>query len=123
MANCAACGLELKAVEPTTPDSESTYQFDNALWIGFFGGYSMFVDDIDRSFGHSAPMLEGAAEEAVICHDCAHELCERMPWIGNLLKPWLSHAHSKEFWEKNPHHVGWDRPDLSGESPTDAEQR
>lgn len=106
MTNCVSCSMELKSdsVDPTTE-----YQFDNALWIGFFGGYGMFVDDIDTEFGYKSPMLKGAAEEAVLCHDCAHQLCETVPWIKKLLRPERSHAHTQEFWAANPDHEGWDK--------------
>lgn len=42
---CYACGAELEA--DMFKDEPSTYQFDNALWIGFHGGYGMFVDNIE----------------------------------------------------------------------------
>lgn len=106
MTNCVNCSKELKA---GSINPESNYQFDNALWVGFFGGYGMFVDDIETDFGHKKPMLEGAAEEAVLCHDCAHELCEQVPWIKRLLRPEKAHSHSQEFWKTNPDHEGWDR--------------
>lgn len=105
--NCLSCGEELL---PEIANSDTDYQFDNALWVGFFGGYGMFVDDIETEFGHTKPTLAGAAHEAVICHDCAHELCKNNPWINQLLKPTLSHAHKREFWEKHPYHEGWDNP-------------
>lgn len=101
--NCYSCGAELK---PDVINLETNYQFENALWVGFFGGYGMFVDDID-----SAPStLEGAAHEAVICHECAHKLCDNNPWIERLIQPLKSHSHRREFWEANPTHEGWDKP-------------
>lgn len=106
MTNCFNCSAELKS-DSVNPDTE--YQFDNALWVGFFGGYGMFVDDIDVSWGGAPRMLAGAAEEAVICHECAHELCETVPWIKRLLRPQKSHAHTTEYWEANPDHEGWDK--------------
>jgi len=45
--NCYACGAELVADSYYDGrDEECTYQFDNALWIGLFGGYGMWVDNI-----------------------------------------------------------------------------
>jgi len=102
--NCFNCDVELK--KDFGPESD--YQFENALWVGFFGGYAMFVDDIDVISGYEKRTLDGAAHEAVLCHDCAHELCESVPWIAKLIKPELSHSHVQEFWEKHPYHVGWD---------------
>ena len=108
MANCLACESELTE-DMGNPDTD--YQFDNALWIGFFGGYGMFTDAIDVMLGNKEVLIKGAAHEAVICHDCAHALCEQVPWIGKLIEPELSHAHTKEFWEANPDHDGWDHPE------------
>lgn len=65
----------------------------------------MFVDNME---GFSSP-LEGADYAAVLCHDCAHDLCEKNPWIAALLRPELSHSHTKEFWKENPEHEGWDK--------------
>lgn len=53
----------------------------------------MFVDNIDTEFGINKPTIAGAAKEAVLCHECAHELCETVPWINTLLNPLESHAH------------------------------
>jgi hypothetical protein len=39
--HCYACGIRLES------DTDTNYQFDNALWIGFHGGYGMFVDACD----------------------------------------------------------------------------
>ena len=104
---CINCKNDLK---PISGNEDTKYQYDNALWIGFFGGYSMFVDDIDTEFGINKPTIAGAAQEAVLCHECAHELCETVPWINALLNPLESHAHTGEYWEKNPDHDGWDKP-------------
>lgn len=94
---CAACGLHL------TPDHADTdYQFDNALWIHFHGGYGMFVESPDFTNGEL---------KAVICHDCAHRLCAENPWLDRLLDPIGSHAHRQpEPYEtlKAEGHRGWD---------------
>lgn len=41
---CASCDTVLS---PDTANLETDYQFENALWIGFHGGYGMFVDNLD----------------------------------------------------------------------------
>lgn len=92
--NCVSCKEEL-LVE--SGSRETKYQFDNALWVGFFGGYGMFVDSAEAEFGYCAPTLKGAAHEAVLCHDCAHELCSTNPWIKELLKPNVSHTHTRAY--------------------------
>jgi hypothetical protein len=102
-AKCLSCETELIPVDGS---EGTTYHYNNALWIGFHGAYSMFVDDIDSE----TQELQGAAHEAVICHDCAHALCENIPWINKLLKPLLSHAHTSDYWKNNPNHSGWDKP-------------
>ena len=103
MTQCTSCGVELT---PEFPNDENTttYQFNNALWIGFHGGYGMFVDNL----GHNGVLGE-TDYEAVICHDCAHKLCEQVPWIDKLIQPFHSHSHKKSFWEKHPEHEGWDK--------------
>ncbi len=38
-------------------------------------------------------LLPGTPDhEAVICHECAHKLCDTVPWIKKLLDPDNSHA-------------------------------
>lgn len=80
-------------------DDESN-QYDNALGLIFFGGYGMFVDPI------------GSVEEKeltlMICHECAHALCDAFPGIGRIIRPFGSHAHSSDFIEHHPEHYGWD---------------
>ncbi|SRR5580765_566535 len=46
---CSKCDTEL-VPDHGAPDDPVTYQFQNALWIGFFGGYGMFVDNIEAKF-------------------------------------------------------------------------
>ena len=98
---CTVCE---KPLEPLF-DENTAYQFDNALWVGFFGGYSMFVDEI----GEGDDRLPGAPyAAAVLCHECAHDLCDQHPWISALVKPQTSHAHSyRKDWTG---HTGWDLP-------------
>lgn len=74
------------------------YQFDNALWVTLGGGYGMFVEY--EGFG--------GPSRVVICHDCAHEACEKLPWLNRLIDPWASHSHKTSWVEKHPDHWGWD---------------
>lgn len=82
-------------------DDESN-QYDNALImkIQFTGGYGMFVDDWDTE-SHDKLKL-------IICHDCAHMLCELFPGIGKIIDPFSSHAHTSQFIANHPEHLGWD---------------
>ena len=41
--NCFSCEAPLVM----DPHCRGDYQYDNALWIGFHGGYGMFVDNLD----------------------------------------------------------------------------
>jgi hypothetical protein len=93
--NCLSCG---KTLEPVDISDAAEYQLDNALWVKFGGGYAMFIDPIDKD---NVP-------EAVICHECAHDLCAKVPWIGKLLDPEHSHTHTHgRNWTG---HTGWDLP-------------
>lgn len=88
---CTSCGVELTRVF-----DDVSQQYDNALEVIFSGGYSMFFDDGDR--------------RVFLCHDCAHELCDMLPWLAQLIQPQHSHAHLSEYWEAHPEHDGWDKP-------------
>jgi len=141
VSKCYACNKHLTP-DNACPDTE--YQFDNALWIGFHGGYGMFVDNLDAKLPNNTQdrwlmdeegqyltvnndgrtpienekweplynedrMLEGQPDyEAVICHDCAHELCATIPWIERLINSHNSHAHRTAWKEAHPDHYGWD---------------
>ena len=61
------------------------YQFQNALWIGFFGGYGMYVDELsDLPYG-TERVLPGRPDfEAVLCGNCADELVKQHPWMQRL---------------------------------------
>ena len=147
----------MQSLSPTTPAPTPTYQFDNALWIGFHGGYGMFVDNLDATHANntedrwlrdedgeyltepkgvragSGPLtdrivwgdrpienpqwkptyieeriLDQPDYEAVLCHDCAHDMCAREPWLALLLNPHGSHAHKTEWKDAHPDHWGWD---------------
>ena len=108
--NCFKCDTELELNCPDlVKEGETPYQFDNALWIAFHGGYGMFVesawilDDPKRT-----DRFPGAAYEFVICHDCAHEFMDNNPWLKNLFDPRQSHSHKMKYVEANPDHYGWD---------------
>lgn len=110
---CTACG---KSIPPEFPpqegESESPYQGDNNLWLGFFGGYGMFVEAQGYVSDNNAQVLKDtrATYEANLCHDCAHALCEAHPWLAKLLQPERAHSHTEDFWKDNPLHEGWDKP-------------
>lgn len=92
---CASCKRELPS------DTDTDYQFDGALWIEFHGGYGMFIDNIDRK----PPTL-------VICHACAHGLCEEYPWIDAVVRAHDGHSHSSRIDTVDKlllnGHRGWD---------------
>lgn len=93
--HCQGCATRLVPGLRT----DTTYQFDNALWLQFDGGYGMFID----------PMAEESVR-AVICHDCAHDLCDKVPWLAGLLDPASSHSHRDDQCEGLilEGHRGWD---------------
>jgi hypothetical protein len=101
---CHVCKVRLK------PDHTDTdYQFDNALWITFDGGYGMFVDDLDELYKGQSQWPD-KRDRVVICHNCAHELCDIVPWVKKLLNPESSHSHRSH---EIPYlllrgHRGWD---------------
>lgn len=90
--NCADCDTPLERIFDDTGT-----QYSNALEIELHGGYGMFFDNIDGD------------RLAFLCHDCAHEACERNPWLGALINPARSHSHREEYWAANPDHEGWDK--------------
>ena len=99
---CASCETPL---EPLFPETATSYQFENALWVGLFGGYGMFVDEID---GGDDRLPGSPYIAAALCHDCAHEACDALPWLAKLIKPATSHSHSYSHdWTG---HSGWDLP-------------
>lgn len=94
---CVDCGAELRFVFDGNNPQDSR-QYNNALPVTLTGGYGMFFDDIDtgdRTF--------------FLCHECAHRLCEQIPWLGQLIDPLKSHSHRPEYWAANPDHEGWDK--------------
>ncbi len=113
---CFVCHKEL---EPIFPDlfKKGGVQYSNALIVNMAGGYGMFVDPLPQEWldeeeiqDTSAWVKRGMLDEntAIICHECAHDLCSKVPWINNLIKPDVSHAHPYGVdWTG---HVGWDLP-------------
>lgn len=93
--NCVACGKNLINVFENVDQYE---QYNNALWVEFTGGYGEFVD----------VLVTPNPYQAVICHECAHDLCDKIPWIGKLIDPHNSHTHTEEYKRTNPGHYGWD---------------
>lgn len=81
---CDACGKTLAKVFEDTPPE--VLQYDNALHVRFDGGYGEFVDN----YGTEA---ERDRYYSIICHECAHDLCEKVPWIKKMIDPVHSHTH------------------------------
>lgn len=82
---CDACGKTLDKVFDGTPPE--VLQYDNALHIRLDGGYGEFIDNIE-------PLNSGGDRYySIICHECAHDLCERVPWIATMIDPARSHTH------------------------------
>jgi hypothetical protein len=152
MTNCTACEKVLEPESEFPGDPPAEYQFNNVLWIGFHGGYGMFVDHMAATFpmnsavgnehmsqlwawgpdggmvlddaGHSLPnpnwepvfeekriLAAGGTQpdhEAVLCHECAHKLCDENPWLTKLLTPHNSHSHKTAYHDAHPDHYGWD---------------
>jgi hypothetical protein len=79
--DCVNCGGALKPVFDDYPNE----QYDNALEVTISGGYRMFFDNIDGE------------RRVLLCHDCAHEACEALPWPAQLIQPHDSHAHTAQY--------------------------
>lgn len=93
---CSNCETVLRSAT----SSDTTRQYDNALWITFGGGYDMFIDYLTPE----------EQPEVVLCHACAHALCATVGWIGALLNPHESHAHRSDEIDSllRAGHTGWD---------------
>lgn len=95
---CAACGKN-PTYKSDHPSSEREY--DNALFLAITGGYGQFTDpQDDRGF------LPGW--KLVLCHECAHDACDKLPWLSALLTPAQSHSHTQPYMDTHPDHYGWD---------------
>lgn len=57
--------------------------------VAFFGGYGMFIES--REYQNPElihPITSNSATyETPLCRVCANELCDKIPWIANLIKP------------------------------------
>lgn len=117
--NCFACHQPLKPVFPDMHERGDS-QYENALKISFDGSYDMFIDppfmfvdeeDLEKLGTPNEQIKKGMLDNPlslIICHDCAHDLCKKVPWISNLLEPSSSHSHSyDDDWTG---HEGWDLP-------------
>lgn len=102
--HCFACKKELVPVFLDLHEKGSV-QYDNALIVNMAGGYGMFVDPLPQEWLFEEDRLDtsewvqkGRLDEctAIICHDCAHDLCEKVPWINSIIEPELSHACSAD---------------------------
>lgn len=92
---CFACKKEL---EPVFLDDyhfrKNCVQYGNALIVSLEGGYGMFVDPLPQEWLDEEDRLDpkemikkGMLSEctAIICDDCAHDLCEKVPWMNKLI--------------------------------------
>lgn len=111
---CYACGVGLEPeFEGTTQEEALAHeQWGNALVVILEGGYGMFIDPIpggDEQPDAARGLLQcEGAYKVVICHACAHSLCENVPWMQRLVDPVNSHAHRVDRdWSG---HTGWDLP-------------
>lgn len=82
--HCFRCNSDMRSPNPNYPE-----ELDNEAIIAFTGGYGSFIDVIDGKW----PM-------AVICHSCAHELCEE--FLGIDPRNW--HTHSTLSGQHPDHH-------------------
>lgn len=72
----------------------------------------MFIESpeyVDRNTQH----FSEASYEVVLCHMCAHALCDNFPGIARLIDPHTSHTHTDTFWKDHPDHEGVDKPDTA----------
>lgn len=94
--NCVACG-KLTTHASTMAPGDATTAYENILIMELYGGYGLFFDDMD-SGDHTV----------ILCHDCAHDTCVKLPWLAQLIKPETSHSHTMDYVEVNSDHFGWD---------------
>lgn len=103
MTQCFRCEATLEGVMGS---SDTQYHFDNALWLGFFGGYAMFTDNMDSP--KPDPIFNNTDYVCVLCHECAHKFMDENPWLKNLFHPFNSHSHTTAYITAHPDHFGWD---------------
>lgn len=89
---CVSCG-ELPIVTEERHFEQGS-EYENVLTLDLHGGYAMFFD--------------GQPHTVILCHGCAHEACDRLPWLAALLEPAKSHSHREAYAVENPDHYGWD---------------
>ncbi|HUD03326.1 MAG TPA: hypothetical protein VMR51_00845 [Patescibacteria group bacterium] len=117
--NIHVCFVCQKELVPEFPESfeKGSYQYKNALIVNMYGSYGMFVDQIPQEyldeedrFDPNKNIKTGLLGEytAIICHDCAHDLCKKISWINKLIDPNNSHSHSYD--QDWINHTGWDLP-------------
>lgn len=111
MDRCYACSQELR---PEWEDAPAHHeQWENALVVELSGGYGMFTDVLTGDPGQvedrGRGILAGQGSlRVVICHGCAHGMCEALPWLDRLIAPASSHSH--RLGSVPDDHVGWDLP-------------
>jgi hypothetical protein len=112
LACCYACGSDLEPEYGSEAEALAHEQWNNALVIVLEGGYAMFIDPIVED-GEAVDPQRGILQKVgeykiVICHECAHALCETVPWLEKLIDPLNSHAHrvGRDYGD----HKGWDLP-------------
>lgn len=122
--HCHNCGAYLRYEYP-----DGTTEHDNALWISMEGGYGQFIDPMVDSFDireevtgeqvvigrpmsaeHQVEYLRRMWKlmEVILCHECAHDLCDKFPAFRNKIDPHNSHSHKTAYVEAHPDHWGWD---------------
>lgn len=83
MAHCYACKNKL---ETLSEDFETDFQYRKALWIGFHGAYGMFIESKTFTDSKETDVIKDASYEAVICEDCANDLCGKIDWMRELIQ-------------------------------------
>lgn len=95
---CARCGTDKFQAVIEGEEPSKTFHLNNVLLVSFGGGYGMFTDPTSK-------WEIAELKDIVICHDCAHKLCENEPWIGKILEPEMSHTHTQEYLDSHPDHL------------------
>lgn len=113
---CTRCKKNVRVMKPWGEE-----EVDNGLWVAFCGGYASFTDTTIELIKHHPELpvppkpeitddkvcLTCAYQErAVLCHECAHELCD---WLGiprEEVARW--HSHTQVYTDAHPDHFGWD---------------
>lgn len=87
---CRACKKQLIPVFGTDAEAEALAeehnQYTGALEVQFAGGYGMYFDPMTSE--------QAKALQAVVCAECLNQLCELVPWIGEMFT-----AHEKLYYE------------------------